>query len=510
MKFWSDLFDKIRFKRRITMKMQEKILLNFYILVLFFSFALLMIPILRASFSYCMYHLDDLDHALGVHLAWKNNKTFHGFLMALLAAAHRVKEMYLGWGGNYTSFFFTALQPIAFSEKLNFTGTFIFLSAYLISQYRFMNELFCKTWKMNKKVMLVIYLLVVILGTQWLTSANEAFFWYAGCVPNTLGFAAGLEIIRIYLQTVRTYKMSLITFVWGIIITIFTAGCNYSSLLALFLILVFVNIDIWYKKELKFGVRLQLIIFFLGLVLFGIISIIAPGNAVRQTYNTGTDAFHAIIMAVMAGKDRIVMFTDYKMWAFTLLLAPYLWNALDENEERRLPLFVLFISFGIFCAMFSPTMKSDMTVGPRRTRNLYWWAYLDLYCINMTYILGWIKYKIKRRIPDVSLTISPSCQLFLLGVMFIFLCFTLEVEDLKQTPSVITYFELKSGKYAEFDSLIEERNRLYYSDADNIEIKHVDYLPYLIFGGNEEIYPNDIGKVIESKYYQKETVKVLE
>ena len=510
MKFWVDLYDMLYEKFFVKRKIVSKGLLNFYLIVLFVAFFSLALPIIVASFSYCMYHTDDFGHALEVHLAWIHNQSVYGFLKAILAAANRAKQMYFGWGGNYTSFFFAALQPIAFSEKLNFVGTFVFFFAYLFSQYRFLDELLHKTWKIEKKVVLLIYFAITILGTQWLTSANEAFFWYAGAVPNTMGFSAGLEIIRIFLQTIRKKEISKRCYVWGILLAIFTGGCNYSSLMALFLILALITVNVWYKSDMPREARVKLLSISILLLGCGLTSIVAPGNAARQTFNDGTDAFHAIIMAIVAGKDRIVMLSDYKILLLLLLIAPFIWNSINAEKEYRLPVFLLFLSVGIFCAMLTPTMKSDMSVGPRRTRNLYWWTYLNLLVINFIYILGWCKHKLAMILPERNLKLSFKNELQFMGIMIVVVIFTLKIQDIKAMPSVITFFELKSGKYAEFDKMMRERNNLYYSDAEEIEVNHIEYFPYLIFDDDGDIYPNEVGETIASEYYEKKSITVVE
>lgn len=489
-------------------KMKKVELSKIYVIGLSMALVVLLIPMYITAFYNVISHSDDFGHALNVHLAWVHNPSFSGFIEAVVAAYGRMRDIYLGWGGNYTSFFFSAFQPIAFSEKLNFVGTFIFLTCFLIAQYRFLKEVLVNYFGIDKRTAYIAFLLVAIMGTQYLTSARQAFFWYSGCVTNTLGFAGGLAILRILLKVRRERTISNKEWIWGCLLAVFVGGCNYSSMMSLFIIVLLYLVDFISNKMISVQVKGKISLVCLLLFVGGIISIIAPGNAARQLLNNGTNAINAIYMAIIYGRATFLSYFDYKILLCALLILPFVYNALDAKKEYKYPLLVLFISCAIFCAAFAPTMKSDMSVGNRRTRNLYWWIYLNLLMMNYVYCLGWIKNTIYKW-NNSEFKFTKKVQINILAIIiFLGLC-TVKTDDIKYMPSVRCVMDIVSGRLSHFKAQMEERNQSYYSDDKEITVHHIEYLPYIIFE-DKGLFANDIGEVYESEYYEKDKIVVVE
>lgn len=492
----------------IEKKLKKIDLSKMYVVILAFFLVMLLIPLYVTSFYNVISHSDDFGHALNVHLAWVHNPSLSGFAEAVAAAYGRMRDIYFGWGGNYTSFFFSALQPIAFSEKLNFVGTFIFLTCFIIAEYNFLHEVIQENFALKKSTFQVCLLFILIMGTQWLTSARQAFFWYSGCVTNTLGFAGGIALLRILLKTRRIGAINLKEFYWGCFLAIFVGGCNYSSMMSLFIIIFFYLVDLISNKKIYRDVKYRISIICFLLFAGGMISIVAPGNAARQLLNDGTNAINAIYMAIIYGRETLFSYFDYKIILYSLFIFPLVYNELNAKKEYRFPLLVLFISCGIFCAAFTPTMKSDMSVGNRRTRNLYWWIFLNLYTLNFIYCLGWIKNKIWI-IKNKEYSFNRQFQIsMLMIVLFLGLC-TVKVDDIKYMPSVRCGMDIVTGRLSDFKSQMKERNDRYYSSDKEITIHHIEYLPYIIFE-DKGLFANDIGEIFESEYYEKDCITVIE
>lgn len=480
-----------------------------YCRILAIVFLLIMLPLFWASFHNTIFMDDCYGHALDVHLAWKNNPNIYGLFCAIGAAFKRMISIYLNWGGNYTSFFFSAFQPMAFSEKLNFVGTFIFLGCFLIAEYRLLKEVLSNCFGMTKRTFLISYFVVTIMATQWLTSIEEGFFWYSACVTNALGFAASLEFLRILVKVVRTRNINAKAFVWGSILAIFIGGCNYSSMMSLFVILFFFLLYFVCRKDISKEDKIKVVVMCLVVYIGGMISIIAPGNMVRRQINEGMSAVNAIFSAIICGKNTMIQYTDYKMLLYSILMFPFAWNSLNEKKGYKCPLVLVLFSIGIFCAAFTPTMLSDSDWGPRRTRNLYWWMYLNLYTINYIYILGWCKHSLATYFDGKAISFGRKSHAYFFFILIVFsLCLT-KVEDIKKMPSVITYLEIRNGRYKDYDKQIAERREILYSDERDVVIKHIDYLPYVIFT-TDTLSFNEIGTVSSSEYYDKDSITVVE
>lgn len=474
--------------------------------VLFFA---VMLPLFWVSFHNTIFMNDCYDHALGVHQAWESNPNIYGFFCAIGVAFKRMISIYFNWGGNYTSFFFSAFQPMAFSEKLNFIGPCVFLGCFLIAEYRFLKEILVNWFGMPKRTFLISYFVITIMATQWLTSIEEGFFWHSACITNAMGFAATLEFLRILSKTVRTTQLSTKACVWGGFLAVFIGGCNYSTMMPFFVIIFFYIIYVLSRRDIARSDKIKILSICILVYLCGFISIVAPGNTVRRQVNNGTTPFNAIILALICGKDTIVSYTDYKIFLYSFMIFPFVWNALDEKKEYRYPLLLALFSIGLFCAAFTPTMLSDSDWGPRRTRNLYWWMYLNLYTINFFYILGWCKHSLANHFEGKVFSFGKRGYAHFSLVLILFALCLVKVEDIKKMPTVITYLEIKNGKYQEFDELMAERREILYSDERNVVVKHIDYLPYVIFT-TDKLSFNEVGTVSSSEYYDKDSITVVE
>lgn len=491
---------------RFLEKINYQKLYSYFILLAYIG---LLAPLFWASFHNTIFLDDCYAHALEVHRAWRQEPNIVGFLMAIRAAFQRMIFIYNNWGGNYTSFFFSAFQPMAFSERLNFVGTFIFLGCFLIAEYGFTNEIMCNYFRISKRTSIISYCVISIMATQWLTSIEEGFFWYSGCVTNALGFAATLELLRLLLKENRELHMRKRTLLWGGFLAVFIGGCNYSTMMSLFVILFLYMIYFISRKDVSNSEKIKVIVICILVYMGGIISITAPGNTIRRGVNEGTTAVNAIRMAILCGKDTIIQYSDYKILLYSIAIFPFVWNSLNEKKTYRLPLLVVLLTCGLFCAAFTPTMLSDSNWGPRRTRNLYWWMYLNLYTIDFVYVLGWCKHVITEYFQGKAFQFSRrACAYFFIILVMLMVGLT-KAEDIKRMPSVITYFEIIRGQYKVYDEQIAERRTILYSGEKDVIVKHMDYLPYVIFT-TDDISFNEIGEVSSSEYYEKDSITVVE
>ena len=131
--------------------------------VCFFFLVVMTLPIFFLSF-YNFMCADDFVYSNVTHSIWENNKSFLGIIKIFFSALEMVKTTFLTWGGNYTSIFFSSIQPSAFNYKLTFINTFIFVGFFLISNFFFLMKI-CKSYfEIKPEIAFLFYSIIMFLS----------------------------------------------------------------------------------------------------------------------------------------------------------------------------------------------------------------------------------------------------------------------------------------------------------------------------------------------------------
>lgn len=220
---------------------------------------------------------DDYNYGAGAHLAYLATGSVFA---AIKAAVDTTIKTWNSWQGTWFDCFVFCLHPEVFSDTAYVIVPYIFVAMQIISFLIFAYHFIRTRWKLGKYLWLEVGLVFLIFSFQLVPSQKSAIFWWVGSVHYAMPMCMTLISIVLadrYLLDHRTIDIVGLT-----IIATLMGGATYPAIilttLSIFLL--------WLTKAVISKNRdkkdwILLIPFALEMVGF-IISVIAPGNAVRS------------------------------------------------------------------------------------------------------------------------------------------------------------------------------------------------------------------------------------
>lgn len=447
---------------------------------------------LAAVGQYDRMCFDDYDYSVITKHALANGGTLGD---ALSAAADTVSLTYRTWQGTFSAVFLFSLQPAIWGHSWYFLTPLILITAMLAGLGYFSYIICVRLLNGGKAFWVISWMISALLCLQFPRDPVEGYFWYNGGIFYTFFF--GLLLIWIGLALDTTLRNPLrASQRWlrgGLLclLAVILSGGNYPSALLLGIILTgWVVYCVWKRRDL-------LPISIVSFLMFGagfLISIIAPGNAIRGASLEPLSAPMAIISSLIGMPKRILgqFFRFPGLLSIVLLVwLPVCIVVLRESKLRfRLPLLLPVASYLVISAMFTPSYYAMGYSGAYRLWNIAIFLFYILLMANVYYLVGWWKVRFTasyektlnwllrfRKVAPVYLLVMVSASVLLCGVGP---DFGLEQE---RAASVRAMEELQDGTarmYAEaFDA-----------QAQNIVNDPVDSIEIFPITEPENILPN--------------------
>lgn len=231
-----------------------------------------LLPILALSF-YCHPSADDFNYGVKTHLAVMSGQGICGIIQAALET---VCENYISWQGTFSAIFFFSLQPGVFSESAYFLTPFVMIGALSISTVILMLGLYKYVFHGRRSHAVFVSMILLFLQIQKVYNDTEAFYWFNGASYYTLFYAFSILLAAELVSLVYSGKTR---HVFGCIgLAILVGGGNYSTALCTSVAVVLLGILLWRKHH---PMHKWIAIICMCLVAAFIVSVAAPGNAVR-------------------------------------------------------------------------------------------------------------------------------------------------------------------------------------------------------------------------------------
>lgn len=476
--------------------------------VCFIILATMIIPILYLSF-YNVMCADDYSYSLNAHAIWLKDKSIIGVMQIIISSFGRVKNTYLTWGGNYTSTFFSSMQPSVFDEKLAYINTFVFMGFFLFSNFVFLKQICLQYFLLEKKIFYIIYTIVVFFSIQYVPSGVEAFYWFNGSFYNIMGWSFSLLLLTHLIKIKEKNKVSILDYIVGIAISVFVGGTSYSIIIALFLILGLFAIDIFKNKTIQQSVKLSIYIIIFVLIIASLVSIVAPGNQVRQEYFEKDSIIVTICKLLFYGRTLISKYTDYKLLLSLLIITPFLWNSIQCNKNKyKFPVALILLSFLFFLSSMSPAIYAMGCIGAGRTQNIYWWFFVMLFFLNFTYVVGWLKNTLQKN-STLNIKLDKQKVMYFEVIVFIILLFSINDNDINTTSYEATR-EIFSGEAREYRNQMDARLSLYKDvTIKDLYVEELTNKPLLLFFADVEEDKKNWINISVAKYYNKSSVTLI-
>lgn len=352
-----------------------------WLLAALFLFTL--IPILALG-HYARPAADDYGYGIFTHRAIQAG---HGFLQAVWRTA---TGYYKSWQGTFSALALMSLTPCIWSEQAYWITPVVMLLALVIGTVRLMHTLCVRVAGGTRRQAVILSLALLLPTIQCLSAPLHSFFWWNGAIYYTFTYGLFLlyteRLVRLLLEE-RPNRVGL----WlpGVVLGVLIGGSNYVSALlgALLAGLTLGYVLLFQRKRLPAALLL-----FLSLAVPFVVSMLAPGNQVRQSGEDKMPALEAIGASIAQAWEDVLDWPNWLTLLLFLALIPLLWR-LTGLKSFRCPLPVLFslFTFLLFAAQNTPHFYAESLPGPERLRNIIYFSHYWLILLNEFYWLGWFR-----------------------------------------------------------------------------------------------------------------------
>jgi len=355
------------------------------------ALVLSLIPLLLLA-PYAAPVLDDFIYGTPIHFTLEAGK---GFPSVLSAVWENIVYTYMDWQGTFSSVILFSLEPGAFSESAYGLTAWVYIAAIIASVFLALGTV----RGLGLWPRLFIGGVVSFLAVQYLPSTAQWIYWWNGA-SHYLAFWT-LSVLAVFWQTRLsrrdgTGKSFYCSLVFGCILSFLVGGGNYCTALVFPLVSACLAAYAFWAKRPKpvlSGNILMLLMAVIGLA----VSILAPGNAVRQAAFEKLSPISAVVLSFkQAGTDLFSML-DLKLLGAVMLCIPvFLYASKDSVYSFRLPLLILAGSFCAYAALYTPPLYAMGGTEPleMRIQNLMYIAALFLIFGNAFYLSGWLSRRI--------------------------------------------------------------------------------------------------------------------
>ncbi len=460
---------------------------------------LLLIPMFTIA-RYDVPAADDFSFSCETHAAIVSGGSVTDILSG---AVEKAVKVYYTWQGSFSAIFLMALQPAIWGLPYYAFTTWIMVLSLLGGIFFFFHRVLHGVFGVSKSIAGIAAIVASAACTQFLLSPNQSFYWYNGSVYYTFTFAITLVLFAVvtgYLLYGSWWRIASSVFLCLIV-----GGSNYVT--ALFTSIaggMLLAILVW--KNNRKGIALL----FPYLVLLGafLLSIRAPGNAVRQgLYTDHPGALDAVLLSFRSAAKNMFEWADLRYASCMIFLIPILWTGAGESKfSFPLPGAVSAVSFCLFSSLFTPHLYALGSDGPERLLNILYFSFLLLSILNLFWWFGWIVKKkrprgMNRGISLGMFSVFSACAALCLVSSVLFFHGTL--------TSVAAFSELRSGEAKKYYSQAEERQRILENpDILDCEFEPFASQPYILYFTDMTENPESYENQDTATFYEKQSIVV--
>ncbi|MCH5186537.1 MAG: hypothetical protein J1F64_10530 [Oscillospiraceae bacterium] len=395
---------------------------------------------------------DDFGYGAPVYYSLKSGTGIWGVFGAI---AENLRYTYRNWQGTFSSVILFSVQPASFADGLYVITPFVMLAAIISPIFTALGAIRVS----DRAGRLFIGAMIAFISVQYLPSIADGIFWWNGAVHYMIFWGASVivTILQIRLSyTGRNGPAFCAGSILGCLLAFFVGGGNYSCALAFAAVSFIITVFAAATKQKRHIIiaNILMTVFAAGGL---IISMAAPGNAVRQAEFEQPGAISAIIMSLRQAFSAVCGFTDIKVIGAVLLCAPVFVRSVRETGFKfRYPLIVLLISFFVFAAMYVPPIYAMGTADALRMKNMFWLAYLFFMFGSIFYIAGWISVK-----ADMANTRRMTYILNAVCIVGAVLFFASAAGRITSSNAYLSYSDLRGGAAGRYSQVRKEREKIY-------------------------------------------------
>jgi len=471
---------------------KEKYIIRTTLIIILFLFIVTLLPIFKVG-TYNHPFGDDYAFGRITHDALTQGKNIFG------AIWETIKIYYNGWQGTYSGVAMMTLTPHIFGEQFYAITPVFMICMLTIGTYLVLNTFLGKKYGIEKEKIIIITAVMLFLSIQFVPDPLQTYYWWNGSVLYTFFHCMCLiSLERLIKFDISNSKYKIIIFVELILLAIFIGGGNYVSALlnALICGMYFMYKLIFNRKNVIY----YLIISITSITSL-LVSILAPGNQVRQAQEAKSTVFEAVYNSIVYAAGDIKRFTTIFLIISIILIIPLIYSIVKKiNYSFKYPLICIIFSFFLFAAQNAPHFYAASNEGPARIRNIIYYSYILLIFINEFYIIGWFSKKINITNPKVYNIYVGILPVLLIGI---FIC----SNSYAETTIYKCIESLKSGEVQQYDIEIKQRIEQYENpNIKDVVCNELTVRPKLLIMFDIAPDANGFSNIVIKNYYGKNSV----
>lgn len=470
--------------------------------------------------------VDDYYYGINTSAVWQSTGSFSEVIKE---SYNQMLATYQDWQGNFSAIFLMRLQPAIFGEQYYIVAPIILITSFILAMTGFMYILLSRWFHSGKAAALAASLCITFCALQFTHTPSDSFYWYNGSIYYTFFFCLMLLLFILLTIIIRGVHTSarIISFIAALPLAFCIGGGNYST--ALYMTIILVVLCIYYIFQ-KRRVAIPTIAVTLFAVLGLVLSMIAPGNEIRQaSVGEGSGVIKALLYSFAYGGYSIADSTTFPVAILWIVLLPVFYKiASNSVYSFRYPLLMLLFTFGIYSSQGTPVFYAQGLSIPYRMMNIIYFNYYIFMAFNLLYLMGYLSRRFGNSpvLKGISTlyesasrrNIIISCAAILFAIGCIGLINVTETSEdsgkasFSHMPaSISATYSLISGDAAQYDRELNERDK-YLSTTSDIEItlEPLSVTPELIFHTDITTRADHWKNMHMSLYYNKISIKLSE
>ncbi len=466
--------------------------------------------------------VDDYYYGVTTAAVWKESGSI---LQVIRESFFQMKETYNNWQGNFSAIFLMRLQPGIFGEQYYVITPFLLITSFIFSMMTFLYTFLTRCFHSSKHIAYAIAIILTFCAIQFTHVPSDSFYWYNGSIYYTFFFCLML-ILFTFLILMFTGKNSISRssfFIFSLPLAFIIGGGNYSTALFTTLILFLLCIWTFFKQNKTFIPLISVALLSLsGLI----ISMIAPGNSIRQvSIGSSSNLINTFLYSFAYGGYNIASSTTFPVLIMWIICIPLLYKiAKKSNHTFSHPFVFLVLTFGVFCSQGTALFYAQGLRMPYRMMNIIYFSYYIWGLINLIYSLGWISQKypnnILEKIFDFLASNIKTRNKFILITLSLFIIGCIGLSHVSENDdttvnfsnlptSISATYSLLSGEAQIYDTQLNQRNDYLSSTVDmDITLEPLEKTPYTIFHTDITTDPSYWKNLHMSLYYGKTSIKL--
>lgn len=451
------------------------------------------------------------DYSYGLYVAQAVRA--EGSLWEVLAAAGReTAETYLDWQGTFSAVFLMALQPAAFGEGFYALTPYLMAGSLLFSNFFFLKEVCVRRLGMSRWGWLITGCALGFFLIHFAPDPFEGFFWYNGSLFYTFFHSVMLCALALALKFLRLRGgRGLACGLGAGALCFFVGGGNYpTALLTCVLLLAGFAYSLW--KKLPLSRRVGCLAFFLLEVCAFAVSILAPGNAVRQAhFENRPGALQSILLALGAAARCAGEWATLPLVLALLFLCPLFCQcAARLRFSFPLPGLAPAVALCLLGVLLTPPIYAMGGTGAGRMEDLYFDAFVLLAAGVAFYLCGWAVHR--PGLWKALRSVRPSLDGAILSLVVCFALATAALPGFSSLTGVSAGLSLLRGEAQAYHAqVLAQVEVLSDSSVSDAVVEPVTARPQLLLPTSVPVLSDDPESPVNQRvatFYGKDSVRI--